>query len=134
MRTLPINAMPDIFVFGSNLLGIHGAGAAKHAVKHFGAVMGVGVGRRGNSYAIPTKETPYRTLSLNDIQPYVTEFLDYAKKRYWEAFFVTKIGCGLAGYCPEDIAPMFKGAPDNVNLPEEFKQILGKGAINATTH
>lgn len=116
--------MADIFVFGSNLKGIHGAGAALHAKKYFGAIQGQGVGRQGNSYAIPTKHSPYQTLPLETIKLYVEDFLEYARNNYWESFMVTPIGCGLAGYLPTHIAPLFKGAPENVNLPQEFIKVL----------
>ncbi len=116
--------MSDVFVFGSNRLGIHGAGAALHAKKHFGAINGQGVGRQGASYAIPTKETPYESLPLSEIRFYVLEFLDYAEEHSEESFHVTEIGCGLAGYSPKDIAPMFKYSPPNVNLPQTFMKVL----------
>lgn len=118
--------MSDVFVFGSNIEGRHGKGAALHAKKYFRAIQGRGAGRQGDSYAIPTKATPYITLPLNEINSYVKEFLSYANARYWESFNVTEIGCGLAGYTPADIAPMFKGASDNVNLPQSFKEVLNK--------
>lgn len=107
-----------IFVFGSNLAGRHGAGAALYAAKNHGAKYGVGVGRTGNSYAIPTKDSSIRTLPLDSIQPYVTEFLEYASNHPELEFQVTKIGCGLAGYTEADIAPMFTGAPSNCHLPD----------------
>lgn len=116
--------MSDVFVFGSNRQGRHGKGAALHARTHFGAIYGQGVGRQGNSYAIPTKETPYERLSLAEIRFYVNEFLDYAGVHFEESFHVTEIGCGLAGNTPEQIAPMFKFSPPNVNLPESFKKVL----------
>lgn len=112
--------MQEIFVFGSNLQGRHGKGAALAAVKYYGAKYGQGEGLQGNSYAIPTKQTPYASLSLKSIAFYVEQFLDFAEKNSNLTFIVTPIGCGLAGYTPKDIAPMFKGAPENVNLPEEF--------------
>lgn len=113
-----------IFVFGSNLKGIHGAGAAKAAVQKHGALRGQGVGLQGNSYAIPTKETPYITLSLENIGRYVKDFLEFAKNNTSLVFMVTPIGCGLAGYTPEQIAPMFRGASDNVQLPDVFVKHL----------
>ena len=118
--------MSDVFVFGSNLQGRHGAGAAKHAKEYFGAVYGQGEGRQGNSYAIPTKSDPYHTLPLNAIHLHVQKFLEYAKEHFYESFTVTPIGCGLAGLSPEQVAPMFDGAPENVNLPEEFKKVLNE--------
>jgi len=116
--------MPDVFVFGSNLMGIHGRGAALHAKKYFGAIQGQGHGRQGDSYAIPTKFSPAKSLPLEDIQKYVLVFLQYASFHNGESFMVTPIGCGLAGYTPEQIAPMFKNSPNNVNLPQEFKDVL----------
>lgn len=114
----------SIFVFGSNLRGVHGAGAAKFALEEHGAQWGIGVGRTGNSYAIPTKDWLIRTLPLTEIAPYVERFIDYAKAHPELTFQVTRIGCGLAGYTPADIAPMFKGVPDNCIMPEDFKPWL----------
>ena len=102
-----------IFVFGSNLNGVHGKGAALHAVRKYGAVYGVYNGRQGNAYAIPTKSTPYKTLDLELIKCYVDKFISYATENPDELFFVTQIGCGLAGYTPKDIAPMFINSPKN---------------------
>ncbi len=110
----------DIFVFGSNLAGRHGKGAALSAVKEHGAVYGVGEGLRGNSYAIPTKDWHIKTLPLNVIRLGVNRFLECAKARDDLTFRLTPIGCGLAGYKPEQIAPMFRDAPSNVILPDEF--------------
>lgn len=112
------------FVFGSNLAGRHGAGAAKYARQHCGAVYGQGIGRQGNSYAIPTKDEYIRTLSLKRIKPYVDVFLRYASENPTELFELSAIGCGLAGYSPSDIAPMFTDAPSNVELPKEFLKCL----------
>lgn len=112
--------MSTIFVFGSNLRGRHGAGSAEEAVKRFGAEEGVGVGRTGNAYAIPTKDARLRTLPLSRIRPYVKEFLDYAATHSDLNFVVVEIGCGLAGYQPHQIAPFFIGAPSNVILPASF--------------
>ncbi len=116
--------MREIFVFGSNLQGIHGAGAAKAARRQYGAVLGKGVGLQGNSYAIPTKATPSETLSLHEISKHVMEFLDFAERHPMYTFNVTPIGCGLAGYVPEQIAPMFINCPENVKLPDEFQNCL----------
>lgn len=116
-------ATTHIFVFGSNLKGIHGAGAAKTARERHGAILGQGVGLQGNSYAVPTKATPYETLSLNEISKYVVEFLDFAEQHPEYTFNVTAIGCGLAGYVPEQIAPMFTNVPSNVKLPECFLEL-----------
>jgi len=112
----------QIFVFGSNFAGIHGAGAAALARKKFGAVWGKGVGLYGQSYALPTKDHQIITLSLSDIEYQIDLFLDTAKVFPQLDFLVTKIGCGLAGYSVEDIAALFKGKeiPSNVILPESF--------------
>ena len=113
-----------IFVFGSNLAGRHGKGAALFARQNHGAIYGQGIGRQGNSYAIPTKDHNLDTLPLTIIGKYVTVFIEYARSNASEEFQLTPIGCGLAGYNYEDIAPFFKNAPDNVKLPEEFKKVL----------
>lgn len=102
-----------IFCYGSNLAGIHGAGAALHAYKHEGAVMHIGVGHRGNSYGIPTKDENIVTLPLNIIHVYVDQFISYALKHPELEFKITRIGCGLAGYTNAEIAPLFTHAPDN---------------------
>lgn len=110
----------EIFVFGSNLAGIHGAGAARYAFEHHGAQMGVGVGRTGNSYAIPTKDAYIRTLPLEFIKKHVEAFLIHASWNKDDVFKVTRIGCGLAGYSDSDIAPMFRGAAINCIMPAEW--------------
>lgn len=109
-----------IFVFGSNLAGRHGAGAALHARNHCGAKYGVGEGLQGKSYAIPTKDEQLRTLPLERIREYVERFIAFATERSDLTFEVTRIGCGLAGYKDEDIAPMFQGAPTNCKLPASW--------------
>jgi len=116
----------EIFVFGSNEAGIHGAGAAKLAREKFGAIGGEGFGLQGKSYAIPTKDYDIITLNLNRIALYVKAFLVEAYRHSDLNFLVTEIGCGLAGYKPEDIAPLFKGASENVFLPKKFVDILTK--------
>ncbi|MBR5673128.1 MAG: hypothetical protein IKW97_01890 [Muribaculaceae bacterium] len=113
----------EVFVFGSNLSGFHGAGAARAAMNQFGAVWGQGVGLQGQSYAIPTMQGGVET-----IKPYVDEFIGFAKSRPDLYFYVTRIGCGIAGFVDEDIAPLFKDALplDNVALPKTFYDILTK--------
>lgn len=111
----------NIFVFGSNLAGRHGAGAALFARYNHGAIYGRGVGLQGQSYAIPTKDEKLRTLPLEDIHQHVKDFIAYATEQTWMKFNVTRIGCGLAGYKDHQIAPMFKGAPLNCNLPEGWR-------------
>lgn len=107
----------EIFVFGSNLAGMHGGGAARTANLHFGAVLGKGDGPQGQSYAIPTMQG-----GVDTIQPYVDKFIEYAKAHPEQTFLVTPIGCGIAGFIPEDIAPLFKDAisVDNIYLPKSF--------------
>lgn len=110
-----------VFVFGSNLAGQHGKGAALCALRSHGAIYGQGVGRQGNSYAIPTKDAHLRTLPLDRIAEYVAEFLEYARQNPDVDFEVTKIGCGLAGYKEAAIKPMFKGASLNCKLPDQWR-------------
>lgn len=116
-----------IFVFGSNLAGRHGAGAAQYAHKHEGAVYGAGIGHFGNSYAIPTKDHNIQTMDLVDIKQCVELFIQYAEMRSDLEFKVTRIGCGLAGYKDEDIAPMFKDAPANCYFDQAWQVQLGYG-------
>lgn len=113
-----------VFVFGSNLAGRHGKGAALFARQHRGAIYGQGQGRQGNSYAIPTKDANLRTLPLSVIKYQVEVFLTHADNHRDEQFQLTPIGCGLAGYNHEQIAPMFASVSDNVILPDEFKAVL----------
>lgn len=114
----------EIFVFGSNLAGRHGKGAAAFAVVRYRAKYGVGIGRTGDSYAIPTKDENIRVLPLSEIKKNVNVFLEYARENPNLRFKVTRIGCGLAGYRNDQIAPMFKGAPDNCVFDEEWKEFL----------
>lgn len=115
----------EVFVFGSNLDGRHGKGAAKQALC-YGAKYGQGVGIQGNSYAIPTKDKNLNVLFLKDISKYVDEFITFAKQHSQIQFLVTKIGCGLAGYNESNIAPMFKNCKfvTNIHLPYTFVQYL----------
>lgn len=111
----------EIFVFGSNLHGQHGGGAARAAVNKFGAVWGQGVELQGQSYAIPTMQGGVET-----IKPYVDQFISFAKEHKNLFFYVTRIGCGIAGFNDSDIAPLFKDAVEveNICLPETFVKIL----------
>src|SRR6187399_3598380 len=116
-----------IFVFGSNLAGRHGKGAALDAHQYYDAEYGVGVGRTGRAYAIPTKNHKLETLPLDAIADYVKFFLLYAAANPELTFNVTRIGCGLAGYKDEDIAPMFKDSPRNCVLSLKWREILEPG-------
>lgn len=113
----------EIFVFGSNLKGLHCGGAARVALERFGAIMGQGVGLQGQSYAIPTMQGGVET-----IKPYVDQFFDIAREWDQTTFLVTRIGCGIAGFTDEQIAPLFDEALDlyNVVLPKSFVEILLK--------
>ena len=107
----------EVFVFGSNLGGFHAGGAARVAVEKFGAVWGQGVGLQGQSYAIPTMHG-----GVDVIKPYVDEFIAFAREHRDLKFLVTPIGCGIAGFTVEEIAPLFASAIDdeNIILPEAF--------------
>lgn len=107
----------EIFVFGSNLAGAHGGGAARLAYERFGAIWGQGVGLQGQSYGIPTMHG-----GVESIKPYVDEFIAFAKAHPNLVFLVTKIGCGIAGFSTSEIAPLFTDALDieNIILPREF--------------
>ncbi len=111
----------EIFVFGSNLAGHHAGGAARIARRKFGAISGQGVGLQGQSYAIPTMQGGVET-----IKPYVDEFIRFAQAHKELTFLVTRIGCGIAGFKDEEIAPLFVDAleMDNVALPESFIEII----------
>lgn len=115
--------MKQIFVFGSNLAGRHGKGAALAALKNHGAIYGQGEGLQGNSYAIPTKDAKLRTLPIPEIKAHVRKFQQFALIHSDFVFNVTAIGCGLAGYTPEQIAPLFNRSPANCVLPPEFVRI-----------
>ena len=114
-----------VFVFGSNEAGIHGAGAAKIALTQHGALLGKGYGHHGNSFAIPTKDYHIRTLPLSQVRRYISHFIGYAIDHPELQFKVTRIGCGLAGFSNEDIAPMFLAAPDNCWFNTDWVEYLG---------
>lgn len=113
----------EVFVFGSNLEGMHGGGAARTAYQRFGAVWGEGVGHHGQSYAIPTMHG-----GVEQIRPYVDEFVEYARANAHLRFLVTRIGCGIAGFRDEQIAPLFSEALNcsNIILPREFVEAIEK--------
>ena len=111
----------EIFVFGSNLQGMHGGGAARVAHEKFGAVWGEGIGLQGQSYAIPTMHG-----GVDVIAPYVNDFIAFAKEHPELKFLVTEIGCGIAGFKASEMAPLFKEAleVENIYLPERFVEEL----------
>ena len=111
----------EVFVFGSNLAGNHAGGAARVARQRFGAIMGQGVGMQGQSYAIPTMQGGVET-----IKSYVDDFIKLAREWDQTTFYVTRIGCGIAGFTDAEIAPLFAEALDlyNVRLPKSFVDIL----------
>ena len=111
----------EIFVFGSNLQGNHAGGAAAIAEKMFGAIWGQGVGLQGQTYAIPTMHG-----GLEEIKPYVDEFMEFAKQNPNLTFLVTRIGCGIAGFTEEEMAPLFAEGTnvENVYLPDTFWEII----------
>ena len=116
----------NIFVFGSNQAGRHGKGAALHAKQYHGAIYGKGEGIQGRSYGIPTRDHNIKTLTLEQIQKHINTFLIFAKNNPQMTFNVTRIGCGLAGYTDNEIAPFFKYKTNNVILPESFNNVLDK--------
>ena len=126
--TLP-NNLTDVWVFGSNLLGRHGAGAALVAHEKYGYPYGLGYGYHSlqdnmQAYGIPSKSKPHLTISLPEIKNYVDNFLAFAKNNSNKIFFVTRVGCFLAGFKDKDIAPMFYGASLNCNFVESWQEFL----------
>ncbi|MCE2616745.1 MAG: A1S_2505 family phage non-structural protein [Phocaeicola sp.] len=116
----------EIFVFGSNLNGSHGGGAALLAYRRFGAIWGQGVGLQGQSYGIPTMHG-----GIDVIKPYVNQFITFAVQHKELFFLVTRIGCGIAGFTVEEIAPLFKDAinVENIALPQDFWNVLEKNKV-----
>ncbi len=123
-----IKALPEdtIFVFGSNMAGTHQGGAAKTALLHFGATKGVGRGWAGQSFAIPTMNEHLQQMPLSQIQHYIDDFKIYTKNHPKMKYFITSVGCGVAGYKVEEIAPMFKGVSRNVIFPVSFRPFVEK--------
>lgn len=113
----------EVFVFGSNLAGIHSAGAAKQALR-YGAKYGHGIGQYGNTYAIPTKDYDIKALSIDNIKAYIDRFKRVTIAHPDVKFFVTRIGCGLAGYTDREIAPMFRGCSANCSFPDVWAPFL----------
>lgn len=124
----------EIYVFGSNLAGRHGAGSALVARQRFGAVYGQARGLQGRSYAIPTKDgrpgapslrDARSTRPLADIAKDVDVFLAFARAHPELRFFVVRLGCSLASHRNEDIAPLFQDAPDNCAFVQDWAPWLG---------
>lgn len=111
-----------IFVFGSNLAGRHGKGAALYARKYHGAIYGQGYGLQGNSFAIPTKDRELKVLDLHNIYMSIKSFIIFAKDHPELEFDVTPVGCGLAGYNKDEIKPLFYGIPENVHFTKEWDE------------
>jgi len=131
MRFTPDNITeltPDeVFVFGSNLAGRHGAGAARLAVLKFGAVYGKGVGLQGQTYALPTKDSKLQTIPLCKLNVFIGAFLTDCRTKDGKTFLLTKIGCGLAGLTVPEVAGLFKNylpLPPNLVLPKEFHDLI----------
>jgi hypothetical protein len=114
----------EIFVFGSNIRGLHGGGAALFAKKYCGAIMGEGDGPQGMSYALPTKYYFDRSVTVERLADNVEAFKNYARENSDKMFFVTRVGCGLAGFKDADVAPMFTDAPLNCVLPTAWRSIV----------
>lgn len=114
----------EIFVFGSNLAGRHGAGAAKFARDYLGANYGVSAGITGRCYALPTKDVYIQTLPIDHIQVNIELFVSIAMLFDAKTFYVTKVGCGLARYKDSEIAPLFKGSPSNCKFHLDWKEYL----------
>lgn len=118
-----------VFVFGSNMAGQHHDGAARVAAQHFGALQGVARGWMGQSYAIPTLNEHLQSMPLSQIEHYVNDFKIYTHNHPRQHYFITALGCGMAGYKVSEIAPLFKGISENVILPESFKAYVDQHAI-----
>ena len=120
----------EIFVFGSNLAGCHAGGAARLAYNRFGAIWGQGVGLQGQCYAIPTMQG-----GVDTIKPYVDDFIAFACQHPGLKFLVTRIGCGIAGFREDEIAPLFQNAIDrnNIILPWDFVKVLTRSENSKPT-
>lgn len=116
----------NIFVFGSNLQGRHGKGAALHAKLHYGAKNGVAEGLTGSAYALPTKNTPYKNMSFEELSVHAEKFVIFSKQRQDLTFLLTKIGCGLAGFNEKEVSKLFNSCLDNVLLVDEKENVISK--------
>jgi hypothetical protein len=120
--TPDMNDGRNVFVFGSNEAGAHAGGAAREAQQHWGAKWDQCFGPMRESFAIPTMDWELKPLPLETIQHYVARFLDYAHRNKELKFLITPVGTGICGYTHEQIAPMFKLAPDNCILPDGWRK------------
>jgi hypothetical protein len=118
-----------VFVFGSNLSGIHGAGAARYAAVHKGAEYGIGEGPTGACYALPTKGKNISYISLDEVNAHVQKFISYARDHSHLDFQVTQVGCGLSGFTKEDITPLFEFAPVNCYFDTAWKNDMPEGTL-----
>lgn len=127
-----VTELPEdtVFVFGSNLAGQHDSGAARVAAQHFEAVTGVGRGWAGQTFAIPTLNEHLQQMPLSQIEHYVDDFKIYAKNHPKIKYFLTALGCGIAGYKVSEIAPLFKGIHSNVIFPESFRPYIEEDAVS----
>jgi hypothetical protein len=116
----------EIFVFGSNESGIHGAGAARYAKINYGAIMGIGFGFSGTSFAIPTKDFHIETLPFDTVKKYIRAFIFQADFHPEWNYKVTRIGCGLAGFNDEEISPLFKNCGNHFSFDSFWKEWLGE--------
>ena len=112
---------PRVFVFGSNIRGIHGGGAAAYAARQLGAEHGIGEGRTGRTYALPTCAAPGVPLSIERVAEHVARFLEHARAFPAITFYVSEVGCGIAGFTAEQIAPLFATAPPNCDMPPGWR-------------
>ena len=127
-------AEDTVFVFGSNMAGDHASGAARTAQQFFGALKGVGRGWSGQSFAIPTMNEHLQQMPLSQIQHYIDDFKIYTKNHPKTKYFITSVGCGIAGYQTEEIAPMFKGISHNVILPQSFRPFVERTLPKLSQH
>lgn len=110
-----------VFVFGSNLLGQHAGGAADYAHRELSAVWGVGEGETGRAYALPTCDAPGSPLTIDEVSAAVDRFLEHARNNPNTTYFVSEVGCGIAGFTAAEIAPLFAAAPSNCDLPPGWR-------------